>query len=659
MEYCCALEKSQCAEGTDMEYCCALEKSQCAEGYRYVSAFSLKSEWVGLDKKNTPSYRTGMGGGKIKGQHIILTGGKNRIGRATDSVWTYNYKAQFWDTTTLPRMKSARYSHGCLIRKNKVFVFGGRNNWGRALSSVEVLDLKRISKGWVSLPPMKVARVPLATAVVGSTIYIFGSEFSPKKYNRDIHGSVEAFNVKSKAWNDYRIPSIPKMRNVDGSFVRDGKINLIVSHMKRGKTPSYNLMVFDVSSSSWRIDYKTLIQLEKGSPMVGSGSNALIDKGPDDISIDDTNIDIEDNVIPEKASVTASATFTALAIGTIAVIGGCFVALIYVYSTAVPDSPVLNDQFLISDVSPKPTMQPKQVLAPPFTPPPTDNIPTYSPPKPSSSSSPPTFTPSIYPIFKKREPTFAPIIQAKKISPPPSSKPSRPPSSKPSRPPSSKPSRPPPSKPSRPPSSKPSRPPSSKPSLPPLNPTQLESMAPSYSPSSRPSVPIPLCIQAYQKHICSTFASCFVNKDDTGVICTCRLGYEGDGRECRPLDECLDAAINDCPSKESGGYCVDLSPGDGRYKCGCDPRKGVRDGPIATIHGPTTCIDVCDDNDCDENADCINHSDGLSYSCRCPEDCIGTGLDGDCFCMPEPEYLVMLCVLLNCHEHDDDHEHDE
>mmetsp|Transcript_11323 Transcript_11323/g.17356 ORF Transcript_11323/g.17356 Transcript_11323/m.17356 type:complete len:781 (+) Transcript_11323:127-2469(+) len=131
------------------------------------------------------------------------------------------------------------------------------------------------------------------------------------------------------------------------------------------------------------------------------------------------------------------------------------------------------------------------------------------------------------------------------------------------------------------------------------------------------------CQQAYDQNYCSQFAECIVVGGE--FVCSCKYGFQGDGRVCVSFDECQ--GENLCPSEETGGYCVDyFGQSEYRgYKCGCDPRKGVRDGENVTVHGPTTCVDICEDSSCDENAVCLNQYDGVNYECVCKDRFDGDG----------------------------------
>ena len=85
-------------------------------------------------------------------------------------------------------------------------------------------------------------------------------------------------------------------------------------------------------------------------------------------------------------------------------------------------------------------------------------------------------------------------------------------------------------------------------------------------------------------------------------MCNCLTGYTGDGYSVyTDQDESsFRGDDNPCPSKETGGFCVNTfvhdanpeSAGFEGYKCVCHTKKGVVDGPDLNVHGPTTCFDI-------------------------------------------------------------------
>ncbi|XP_074606242.1 uromodulin-like isoform X3 [Acropora palmata] len=106
--------------------------------------------------------------------------------------------------------------------------------------------------------------------------------------------------------------------------------------------------------------------------------------------------------------------------------------------------------------------------------------------------------------------------------------------------------------------------------------------------------------------------------------CTCKDGFEGDGKNCTDIDEC--SLENDCHldatcNNTKGSYnctCKDGFEGDGRNNC--------------------TDIDECStENECHYNASCKNTKG--SYNCTCQD-----GLEGDGkYCTADPEcntYIV-------------------
>ncbi len=110
------------------------------------------------------------------------------------------------------------------------------------------------------------------------------------------------------------------------------------------------------------------------------------------------------------------------------------------------------------------------------------------------------------------------------------------------------------------------------------------------------------------KHTCNVHANC--TNTHGGYTCACKVGYRGDGEMCTEINEC-EEGTHGC---DENAFCTDESGG---FSCTCKP--GYQgDG--------TTCTDVdeCKDgsNDCAQNAICKNTLG--SFECSCP-----SGTEGD------------------------------
>lgn len=269
-------------------------------------SLALKSAWV-KGAENLPRQREKAACGKTEDGDLILTGGLNKKGEPTNTVWLYDVDEKTW-TTNLPKLKEERSSHGCTIVDEKVYVFGGQNRNGDNLKSVEMMNLKKIKRGWTSLPPMKQARAPLAVSSVGSTIYVFGSNVpNSEQYNHKIHGSVESFDVRNRSWNRDKLPPLPKENQaITGSTVVSGKIYLVSKNKKVTKMgkENYRTMVFDPMSSKWL----STKQLPNVTSVKRRGKDVL---GPamvftyaydDNISVEKENIDLDaEDIVKEVA----------------------------------------------------------------------------------------------------------------------------------------------------------------------------------------------------------------------------------------------------------------------------------------------------------------------------------------------------------------------
>lgn len=113
--------------------------------------------------------------------------------------------------------------------------------------------------------------------------------------------------------------------------------------------------------------------------------------------------------------------------------------------------------------------------------------------------------------------------------------------------------------------------------------------------------------------ICHLDAVC--TNEPGAYTCTCKSGYEGDGKVCSDVDECATAA-HDC---DVNAICTNTVPG---HSCQC--KAGYSgDGTV----GGTGCTDIneCEGtNVCDPNASCTN-TDG-SHECACNSGFSGNGI---------------------------------
>mmetsp|Transcript_7712 Transcript_7712/g.12085 ORF Transcript_7712/g.12085 Transcript_7712/m.12085 type:complete len:685 (+) Transcript_7712:33-2087(+) len=125
--------------------------------------------------------------------------------------------------------------------------------------------------------------------------------------------------------------------------------------------------------------------------------------------------------------------------------------------------------------------------------------------------------------------------------------------------------------------------------------------------------------------VCGETSTCEF-EPQLGARCVCNEGYEALGRNCVDKDECSTGEAS-CPP--TNGYCVNSFPTSKSqgYKCGCLYDRGVKDGPIITVHGPTTCVDGCDGQCARDNAKCVYSRQSSSYQCVCDNGYFGNGYD--------------------------------
>ena len=106
---------------------------------------------------------------------------------------------------------------------------------------------------------------------------------------------------------------------------------------------------------------------------------------------------------------------------------------------------------------------------------------------------------------------------------------------------------------------------------------------------------------------------------DGGFNCTCNQGYDGDGVTCDN--------VNECDGEEDGHTCdvnADCSENDGGFDC-ARHAGWVGDGFTCTDFDERT---DSADNNCNVNANCTN-IDG-SFECACSTGWKGDGTDGTC-----------------------------
>nr|XP_023690960.1 stabilin-1-like [Paramormyrops kingsleyae] len=114
-------------------------------------------------------------------------------------------------------------------------------------------------------------------------------------------------------------------------------------------------------------------------------------------------------------------------------------------------------------------------------------------------------------------------------------------------------------------------------------------------------------------NVCHPNAEC-MNLDGRNYQCTCKDGYQGDGKLCTPINPC-DMNNGGCPTNSTN--CVYVSPAKSRCECksgtegsspsqGCRPKKG------------------CDGSTCHSTAKCQIGADAIPI-CSCAKEQIGNG----------------------------------
>lgn len=142
------------------------------------------------------------------------------------------------------------------------------------------------------------------------------------------------------------------------------------------------------------------------------------------------------------------------------------------------------------------------------------------------------------------------------------------------------------------------------------------------------------CSLAKAHGLCHYEASCLNNNSNLQLPsgsqtlakafeCRCKQGYEGDGGNCRDIDECASSHLNNCDRKST--ICLNQ---DGGFECKCKP--GYRNTESDHEKGRRICLDIdeCSNsslNKCHREANCINLRG--SYKCRCRPGFLGDGFE--------------------------------
>lgn len=151
-----------------------------------------------------------------------------------------------------------------------------------------------------------------------------------------------------------------------------------------------------------------------------------------------------------------------------------------------------------------------------------------------------------------------------------------------------------------------------------------------------------------------------VDLDDGSQECLCDVGWTGVS---------CDAWLNECEAENQcsfpGGFCVDRSPEDGGYYCGCDTSGGQwQDGEEMNDHGVIACQDVdncaftadycstnatCTNNDGDDVCICNENFEGDGKSCSPTEsDDLDDSIENPCdACDPDKNQVCLNDALVN------------
>ncbi|RDD36937.1 Fibrillin-2, partial [Trichoplax sp. H2] len=111
---------------------------------------------------------------------------------------------------------------------------------------------------------------------------------------------------------------------------------------------------------------------------------------------------------------------------------------------------------------------------------------------------------------------------------------------------------------------------------------------------------------------CHANATCSVQKQQRR--CYCKIGYEGNGYDCKDVNECVNKTMNKC---HTNAKCQNTR---GSYKCKC--KKGY-------IGNGRECRDINEcvtgDHNCHKQAECSNTQG--SFQCHCSKGFLGNGIN--------------------------------
>ncbi|XP_076324336.1 protein kinase C-binding protein NELL2-like isoform X1 [Tachypleus tridentatus] len=126
---------------------------------------------------------------------------------------------------------------------------------------------------------------------------------------------------------------------------------------------------------------------------------------------------------------------------------------------------------------------------------------------------------------------------------------------------------------------------------------------------------------------CSKGHDCHINANCSNLytryICHCTIGYQGDGKHCEDVNECLQKGGHTGHHCRENTRCVNLP---GTYACECLPGYRRVDAYYCEEHNEC----LTGEHDCGANALCINTVG--SYKCQCLEGYSGNGYSCDPIC---------------------------
>ena len=125
------------------------------------------------------------------GDKLVAIGGvKDRVGRRSNGVYTYDEKSQQWKQTTPSKCRPmARDCMGILSLQSALIVAGGEVHLRYATDVVEIF--RSDTSQWYKTDPLPIDCCSISLVVIGNTCYAIGGYKHPVNLNQALYASVD------------------------------------------------------------------------------------------------------------------------------------------------------------------------------------------------------------------------------------------------------------------------------------------------------------------------------------------------------------------------------------------------------------------------------------------------------------------------------------